>query len=72
MTTTLEVLRSGPLALVEDLGRAGMAHLVSRARVPPTAVAYPGQPLVANPGDRATIEVMFGGFRAGRGGRQSR
>lgn len=25
--TTLEILRSGPLALVEDLGRAGLAHL---------------------------------------------
>ena len=25
--TTLEVLRTGPLALVEDLGRKGMAHL---------------------------------------------
>ena len=25
--TTLEILRTGPLALVEDLGRTGMAHL---------------------------------------------
>ena len=25
--TTLEILRTGPLALVEDLGRPGLAHL---------------------------------------------
>jgi allophanate hydrolase subunit 2 len=25
--TTLEIMRAGPLALVEDLGRAGLAHL---------------------------------------------
>ena len=32
MTTTLEVLRTGPLALIEDLGRPGLAHMgVSRS-----------------------------------------
>lgn len=35
--TTLEILRSGPLALVEDLGRAGLAISVSVDPVPPTA-----------------------------------
>lgn len=35
--TTLEILRSGPLALVEDLGRAGLAHLGVGHPVPPTA-----------------------------------
>ena len=32
MTATLEILKTGPLALVEDLGRPGLAHMgVSRS-----------------------------------------
>ena len=44
MTTTLEILRTGPLALVEDLGRTGLAHLgvdpLRRCR-PPRTHAWP-------------------------------
>ncbi|OBB27140.1 allophanate hydrolase [Mycolicibacterium peregrinum] len=63
--TTLEVLRTGPLALVEDLGRAGMAHLgVTRSGAADRRSHTLANRLVANPGEHATIEVMFGGFSA--------
>ena len=65
MTTTLEVLRTGPLALVEDLGRprhgTPRRDAVRCSRPPPHKLA---NRLVANPGDRATVEVTFGGFSA--------
>src|SRR5215203_4039007 len=65
MTTTLEVMRTGPLALIEDLGRKGMAHLgVSRSGAADRRSHQLANRLVANPGDRATIEVTFGGFSA--------
>jgi biotin-dependent carboxylase-like uncharacterized protein len=62
---TLEILRTGPLAVVEDLGRPGLAHL----GVGPSGAADRrshtlANRLVANPDDRATIEVTFGGFAA--------
>ena len=62
---TLEVLRTGPLALVEDLGRPGLAHMgVSRSGAADRRSHALANRLVANPGDRATIEVTFGGFSA--------
>lgn len=62
---TLEVLRTGPLALVEDLGRSGLAHLgVSRSGAADRRAHTLANRLVANPNDRATVEVMFGGFTA--------
>jgi biotin-dependent carboxylase-like uncharacterized protein len=65
MTTTLEILRTGPLALVEDLGRAGLAHLgVTRSGAADRRAHTLANRLVANPGDRATIEVTLGGFTA--------
>ncbi|MEV0669400.1 5-oxoprolinase/urea amidolyase family protein [Mycobacterium sp. NPDC050441] len=65
MTTRLEVLRTGPLALVEDLGRPGMAHLgVTRSGAADRRAHTLANRLVANPGENATIEVMFGGFSA--------
>ncbi|MFV9635002.1 5-oxoprolinase/urea amidolyase family protein [Mycobacterium neumannii] len=65
MTTTLEILRSGPLALVEDLGRPGLAHMgVGRAGAADRSSHTLANRLVANPGDRATIEVTFGGLAA--------
>lgn len=65
MTTTLEVLRTGPLALVEDLGRPGKAHLgVTRSGAADRRAHTLANRLVANPGEHATIEVMFGGFSA--------
>ena len=42
--TTLEILRTGPLALVEDLGRTGMAHLGVTRSGRPIAAPHPGQP----------------------------
>jgi allophanate hydrolase subunit 2 len=61
----LEVLRTGPLALVEDLGRPGMAHLgVTRSGAADRRAHALANRLVANPGEHATIEVMVGGFSA--------
>lgn len=63
--TTLEILSSGPLALVEDLGRPGLAHLgVTRSGAADRRAHGLANRLVANPGDRATVEVTFGGFTA--------
>lgn len=62
MTATLEILRTGPLALLEDLGRPGLAHLgVGRSGAADRRSHALANRLVANPGDRATIEVTFGG-----------
>lgn len=62
---TLEVLRSGPLALIEDLGRPGLAHMgVGRSGAADRRSHMLANRLVANPDDRATIEVTFGGFSA--------
>ncbi|BBX12493.1 MAG: 5-oxoprolinase/urea amidolyase family protein [Mycolicibacter algericus] len=63
--TRLEILRTGPLALVEDLGRAGLGHLgVTRSGAADRRSHQLANRLVANPDDRATIEVAFGGFAA--------
>lgn len=63
--TTLEILRSGPLALIEDLGRPGLAHMgVGRSGAADRRSHALANRLVANPGDRATIEVTFGGLAA--------
>ena len=63
MTTTLEILHTGPLALVEDLGRAGLGHLgVSRSGAADRRSHKLANRLLANPDDRATIEVAFGGL----------
>ena len=63
--TTLEILRTGPLALVEDLGRTGKAHLgVGRSGAADRRAHTLANRLVANPDDRATVEVTFGGFSA--------
>ena len=63
--TTLEILRTGPQALLEDLGRTGRADLgVSRSGAADRRAHTLANRLVANPADRATIEVMFGGFSA--------
>jgi biotin-dependent carboxylase-like uncharacterized protein len=65
VTATLEILRTGPLALVEDLGRPGLAHLgVTRSGAADRRSHTLANRLVANPRDRATIEVTFGGFSA--------
>lgn len=64
-TVTLEILRTGPLALVEDLGRPGLAHLgVTRSGAADRRSHSLANRLVANPNDRATVEVTLGGFTA--------
>jgi biotin-dependent carboxylase-like uncharacterized protein len=63
--TTLEIMRTGPLALVEDLGRPGLAHLgVTRSGAADRRSHALANRLVANPSDRATIEMTFGGLMA--------
>jgi biotin-dependent carboxylase-like uncharacterized protein len=61
----LEILRTGPLAVVQDLGRVGLAHLgVGRSGAADRRSHQLANRLVANPDDRATVEVTFGGFSA--------
>ena len=63
--TTLEILRTGPLAVVQDLGRTGLAHLgVGRSGAADRRSHKLANRLVANPDDRATVEVTFGGLWA--------
>ncbi len=63
--TTLEILRTGPFAVVQDLGRAGLAHLgVGRSGAADRRSHKLANRLVANPDDRATLEVTFGGLCA--------
>ena len=65
MSATLEILRSGPLSLIEDLGRPGLAHMgVSRSGAADRRSHTLANRLVANPGEFATIEVTFGGLTA--------
>ncbi|WP_431237889.1 5-oxoprolinase/urea amidolyase family protein [Mycolicibacterium aichiense] len=62
---TLEVLRTGPLALLEDLGRPGLAHVgVTRSGAADRGAHRLANRLVANPDDRATVEITLGGFTA--------
>ncbi|UMB69179.1 5-oxoprolinase/urea amidolyase family protein [Mycobacterium paraterrae] len=62
---TLEIQRTGPLAVVQDLGRVGLAHLgVTRSGAADRRSHTLANRLVANPDDRATIEVTMGGFTA--------
>jgi biotin-dependent carboxylase-like uncharacterized protein len=61
---TVTVLDTGPLALVQDLGRPGNGHL----GVPPSgALDVPAlrlaNRLVGNPENAAGLEVLFGGLR---------
>ncbi|MCX6483720.1 MAG: allophanate hydrolase subunit 2 family protein, partial [Mycobacterium sp.] len=52
---TLEVLHTGPLALVEDLGRPGLAHIgVTRSGAADRRSHRLANRLLANPDDRAT------------------
>lgn len=64
--TTLEILRTGPLALIQDLGRTGVAHLgVTRSGAADRQSHMLANRLVANARVSATIEITLGGF-AGR------
>ena len=60
---TLEVLSTGPLTLVEDLGRTGLAHLGVTGSGPADRRSHDlANRLVANPPDRAALEVTLGGL----------
>ncbi len=63
MTRKLEVLATGALALVEDLGRPGLAATgVGRSGAADRRALRLANRLVANPEDAAGIEVVFGGL----------
>lgn len=63
MRPTLEILRTGPLALVEDLGRPGKANIgVGRSGAADRRAHALANRLVANPDTHATIEVTLGGL----------
>lgn len=63
--TALEVLRPGPLATVQDLGRPGLAQSgVTASGAADRRSHTLANRLLANPDDRATIEVTLGGFAA--------
>jgi biotin-dependent carboxylase-like uncharacterized protein len=65
VTPALEVLRTGPLALVQDRGRPGLAHLgVTDSGAADRRAHDLANRLVANPADRATVEITLGGFTA--------
>jgi biotin-dependent carboxylase-like uncharacterized protein len=62
---TLAVAQTGPLALVQDLGRPGLAHLgVCRAGAADRRSHTLANRLVGNPEDSATLEITLGGFSA--------
>jgi biotin-dependent carboxylase-like uncharacterized protein len=64
MTASLEVLATGPLATVQDLGRPGYAHWgVSWSGAADRASHRLANRLVGNPEEAATVEVTFGGLR---------
>lgn len=59
------VLRAGPLATVQDLGRPGLAHLgVGRSGAADRASLALANRLVANPESAAGLELTLGGFAA--------
>ena len=65
MTATLEILETGPLAIVEDLGRPGLASMgVTRSGAADRRSHTLANRLVANPHEHATVEVTFGGLSA--------
>jgi biotin-dependent carboxylase-like uncharacterized protein len=66
----LRVLRTGPLATVQDLGRPGLAALgVPRSGAADRAGLRLANRLVGNPEAAAAVEITMGGFEAVAGGR---
>lgn len=63
--TGLEILTTGPRALVEDLGRPGLAHVgVTRSGAADRRAHALANRLLANPTEAATVEITLGGFSA--------
>ncbi len=68
--TALEVLATGPLVLVEDAGRPGLAAVgVGRSGAADRTAHRLGARLVGHPEDRASLEVLLGGLRVRARGR---
>lgn len=60
-----QVLRTGPLALLQDLGRPGFAHIgVTHAGAADRRAHMLANRLVGNPHTHATLEITHGGFTA--------
>jgi biotin-dependent carboxylase-like uncharacterized protein len=63
--TEIEVIRPGPLATVQDLGRPGWAHLgVGRSGAADRDSLRLANRLVGNPETAAGLEITLGGFAA--------
>lgn len=63
--TRLRVEQPGPLALIEDLGRPGLAHLgVAGSGALDRGALRLANRLVGNPDGLAALELLVGGFRA--------
>ncbi|HEV7655804.1 MAG TPA: biotin-dependent carboxyltransferase family protein [Mycobacteriales bacterium] len=61
----IEILRPGPLATVQDLGRPGYAHLgVGRSGAADRGSLRLANRLVGNPETAAGLEITFGGLTA--------
>lgn len=59
----LEILATGPLATLQDLGRPGLAHIgVGRSGAADRRSLTLANRLLANPGDAACVEVTLGGL----------
>ncbi|NUO89894.1 MAG: allophanate hydrolase subunit 2 family protein, partial [Dermatophilaceae bacterium] len=59
----IEVIRSGPLTTVQDLGRPGLAHLgVGRSGAADRTSLRLANRLVGNRESRAALETTFGGL----------
>ena len=63
--TALEIVRTGPLALVQDLGRPGLAHIgVARSGAADRPAHLLANRLVANPAGaafQAALDLVFKG-----------
>jgi len=69
VSRTLEVVATGALALVEDLGRPGLGPSgVGRSGAADRAALRLANRLVANPEGAAAIEVLLGGLAVRAGG----
>ena len=65
MTGAIEVLETGPLTLIEDLGRPGFAHLgVTSSGALDRAALRLANRLVGNDEGAAGLEILFGDFTA--------
>ena len=70
MSTALEVLATGPLVLVQDEGRPGLASVgVGRSGAADRTAHRLGARLVGHPADRAALEVLLGGLTVRAHGR---